>query len=94
MVLALATSVVIVVVLGGPSIGVAFEQRAEIRQAEILAQQLDAQIDAYTAEIEARSGAAGARREALCYGPYVEPGTEVYSVLGVSGCVNWDRTSP
>ena len=23
----------------------------------------------------------------LCFGPYVEPGTEVYAVMGLLGCV-------
>ena len=26
-------------------------------------------------------------RLSLCFGPYVEPGTEVYAVMGLQGCV-------
>ena len=58
------------------------------REAESLATDLDARIAELEDEVARRTSDDGVRREALCFGPYVEPGTEVYAVMGLEGCVS------
>ena len=75
---------------GASSVQTWMDQNDQRADAEALAVELDARVAELEAEIERRTSSNGARREALCFGPYVEPGTEVYSVMGLHGCV----TSP
>ncbi len=95
-VLAMALGTVITVLaLNAPSVGLVFEQGSDINEAEREAKNIQAEIEVVQAELESRSSPDGMRLKFLCYGPYVEPGTEVYAVLGVSGCVQWDpRRTP
>ena len=48
---------------------------------------LDRRIVELEREIDRRTGAEAVRQAALCFGPYVEPGREVYTILGLEGCV-------
>ena len=64
------------------------EQNAQQQEAESLAAELDIRLADLEGEIARRTSDGGVRREALCYGPYVEPGTEVYAVMGLEGCVS------
>lgn len=84
--LALAT-VGIIVTFGAPSVQTGFEQNAQTKEAESTAAELEARIDQLTREVELRTSGENVWREALCFGPYVAPGAEVYAVLGVSGCI-------
>jgi len=64
-----------------------FEQRSELRDSQAQRQQLVDQIDSIDLQIEQRVGPDGVAKAAKCVGLYVEPGSEVYSVPGVEGCV-------
>ena len=75
------------VLLGASSVGTWMDQNAQQREAESLGVELDARIAILEGEISRRTSDNGVRREALCFGPYVEPGTEVYAVMGLEGCV-------
>ena len=79
--------VVAAVLLGASSVRTWMDQNAQQQEAESLGAELDARIAALEGEIARRTSADGVRREALCFGPYVEPGTEVYAVMGLEGCV-------
>jgi len=72
---------------GASSVATWFDQNAQIADAEHEAAELDERIAVLTGEIDRRTSENGVRREALCFGPYVEPGTEVYAVMGLNGCV-------
>ena len=86
LVLAVVT-VGMIVTFGTSSVRTGIAQVAETRDEERRAVELDARIAALSAEVELRTSEAGILREALCFGPHVRPGTEVYAVAGVSGCV-------
>jgi len=73
--------------LGASSVTTWVDQREQTVEERRLAAELDSRIAALESEVDRRLSPEGARRQALCFGPYVEPGTEVYAVLGVSGCV-------
>ncbi len=73
--------------LGASSVRTWMDQNAQQREAESLGAELDARIAILEGEISRRTSDDGVRREALCFGPYVEPGTEVYAVMGLEGCV-------
>lgn len=75
------------VMFGASSVGTWFDQNAQRAEAEHLAVQLEARITELTDELDRRTSEDGVRREALCFGHYVEPGTEVYAVMGLNGCV-------
>jgi len=64
-----------------------FEQRSELRDSQAQRQALVEQIDSIEAQIAQRVGPDGVAKAAKCVGLYVEPGSEVYSVPGVEGCV-------
>ncbi len=68
-------------------VGTWFDQRSELREAQIERDELVDQIDLINTEIDLRLGPEGVAKAAKCFGPYVEPGSEVYSVPGVEGCV-------
>ena len=85
--LLISGTVALAVLLGASSVQTWFEQRDQTVEAERVNEELDARVAALEAEIARRTSEEGARREALCFGPYVEPGTEVYAIPGVSGCV-------
>jgi len=65
-----------------------FEQRSELRDAKAQRVELVQQISGINTEIDQRVGPDGVAKAAKCFGPYVEPGSEVYSVPGVEGCVS------
>ena len=79
---------------GASSVGTWFDQNAQMSDAQHTATELEARIAELTQEIERRTSDAGVRREALCFGPYVEPGTEVYAVMGLDGCVGAGTQDP
>lgn len=73
--------------LGASSVRTWMDQNAQQKEAESLGAELETRIAALEGEIARRTSDDGVRREALCFGPYVEPGTEVYAVMGLEGCV-------
>ena len=77
---------------GASSVGTWMDQNDERARAESVAAELDVRIAELTDEMERRTNVDGVRLEALCFGPYVEPGTEVYAVLGLEGCVSQPQT--
>lgn len=79
------------VLLGASSVRTWMDQNAQRQEAESLGAELDARIAVLEGEIARRTSDDGVRREALCFGPYVEPGTEVYAVMGLEGCVTQPR---
>ena len=83
----LVAMVLAAVLLGASSVRTWMDQNARQQEAETLGSELDARITALDDEIARRTSDDGVRREALCFGPYVEPGTEVYAVMGLEGCV-------
>lgn len=74
-------------VLVEPSVSRYLEQRSELEEVKDERARLQAEIAEINADIEGFSDHTGLRREARCYGPFVEPGEEVYSVPGLKGCV-------
>ena len=82
-----AGTLIAATMFGASSVRTWFDQNAQQADAEHAAVELDSRIAELTGEIARRTSDEGARREALCFGPYVEPGTEVYAVMGLSGCV-------
>ena len=68
-------------------VGTWMEQRDELDDARRRAAELEAEIAEIQAEIDWVVGEDGFKIAARCYGPYVEPGTEVYAVPGLQGCV-------
>ena len=73
--------------LGASSATTWMHQREQTVEERRLAAELDVRIAELESEVDRRLSPEGTRRQALCFGPYVESGTEVYAVLGVSGCV-------
>ena len=82
-----AGTLIAATMFGASSVRTWFDQNAQLADAEHAAVGLDGRIAELTDEIERRTSDEGVRREALCFGPYVEPGTEVYAVMGLDGCV-------
>jgi len=74
--------------LGTSSIRTWVNQRDQLDGADREATELDTRIASLEAEIATRTSEESSRIEALCFGPYVEPGVEVYSIPGVDGCVS------
>ncbi|MFQ5556998.1 MAG: septum formation initiator family protein [Acidimicrobiales bacterium] len=85
--LLLVTTLGLAAMLGASSVGTWLDQREQLDSARREAAELDARIAQLESEIAVRTSPEGARIEALCFGPYVEPGTELYTVHGVAGCV-------
>ncbi len=79
--------------LGASSVRTWMDQNAQQAEAESLAVEIDGRIAALEAEVARRTSDDGVRREALCFGPYVEPGTEIYAVMGLEGCVSQPPSS-
>ena len=73
---------------GASSVRTWMDQNDQQAEAESLAAEFDGRIATLEAEIDRRTSDDGVRREALCFGPYVDPGTEVYAVMGLEGCVS------
>jgi hypothetical protein len=69
------------------------EQREEVDAAQDRNTQLQAEVDKLGAELKMLTGEEGVEIRGLCFGPYVRPGVETYTVPGVSGCVEHDETS-
>ncbi len=82
-----AAMVAAALLLGASSVRTWLDQNAQQQEAESLGADLEARIAALEGEVARRTSDDGVRREALCFGPYVEPGTEVYAVMGLEGCV-------
>ena len=72
---------------GASSVGTWFDQNAQRADAEHAAMEFEGRIAELEDKITRRTSDEGVRREALCFGPFVEPGTEVYAVMGLNGCV-------
>ena len=64
-----------------------FDQQAELNDARLRRAELQAEIDGIDRELESIAGEAGIEERGRCFGPYVQPGAETYSIPGVSGCV-------
>ena len=82
-----AGTLIAATMFGASSVRTWFDQNAHLADAEHAAVEFDGRIAELEDEIARRTSDEGVRREALCFGPYVEPGTEVYAVMGLSGCV-------
>ena len=82
-----AGTLIAATMFGASSVGTWFDQNAQQADAAHAARELDGRIAEFEDEVARRTSDEGVRREALCFGPYVEPGTEVYAVLGLNGCV-------
>ncbi len=63
------------------------EQRDEISGARQRNADLQAEVERLDDELERMTGDEGVEIRGLCFGPYVRPGVETYTVPGVSGCV-------
>ena len=74
-------------VLVEPSVSSYMDRRSELESVRAERDALVAEIDEINADIEGITDDEGLRIEARCYGPYVEPGEEVYSIPGLRGCV-------
>lgn len=74
-------------VLVEPSVSSYLEQRSELETVKQERAALRAEIADINADIEGIIDEEGLRHEARCYGPFVEPGEEVYAVPGLKGCV-------
>lgn len=81
-------TVAVFIGLGYPTLRGWLHLRGESHTAEEETHQLDSRIADLEAEIELRTSEEGVVRKALCFGPFVEPGSEVYAIAGVAGCVN------
>lgn len=84
----IGATVALATLLGASSVRTWINQRDQVDDARRDAVELDARIASLEAEIATRTSSEGSRIEALCFGPYVEPGVEVYSIPGVDGCVS------
>ncbi len=62
------------------------EQQQELDDARDRRAELEAEIAEIQQEIDSMSGAAGIEERGRCFGPYVLPGAETYSIPGVRGC--------
>ena len=82
-----AGTLIAAAMFGASSVRTWFDQNAQRADAEHAASELDSRIAEFEDEVARRTSDEGVRREALCFGPYVEPGTEVYAVMGLNGCV-------
>ena len=80
-------TLVAALVFGASSVRTWMDQNVQVAEAEQVAEVLEGRIAELEAEVARRRSDDGVRREALCFGPYVEPGTEVYAVIGLQGCV-------
>jgi len=67
------------------------EQREEVDQARLRNEELQARVAELDQELETLTGEEGVELRGLCFGPYVRPGVETYTVPGVSGCVDHDE---
>ncbi len=83
----LAVFVSLMIWVGESSVSTWMEQNRERSRADHDAAVLDGRIAELEQEIRRRTSDEAVRREALCFGPYVEPGTEVYTIVGLRGCV-------
>lgn len=63
------------------------DQQTELDEARLRRSELQAEIDEIEGEIESIVGVEGIEERGRCFGPYVPPGAETYSIPGVSGCV-------
>ena len=73
-------------VLVEPSVSSYMEQRSELSSVKAERDALRSEIAEINADVEGVTDYEGLRTEARCFGPYVEPGEEVYSIFGLKGC--------
>ena len=78
--------------LGASSVRTWLDQNDQRAEAERVADDLEAQIVDLEAEIEWRTSVEAVRQAALCFGLFVEPGTEAYAVTGLAGCAGQPPT--
>ena len=86
------TGLIAVTIAGGVGlaaipVGDWLDQQSELDEARLRRSELQAEIDEIQGEIESIIGVEGIEERGRCFGPYVPPGAETYSVPGVSGCV-------
>ena len=72
--------------LGASSVRTWIDQNEQRAEEERVADDLEERIGDLEAEIEWRNSDEAVRQAALCFGLFVEPGTEAYSVTGLAGC--------
>ena len=82
----LAGTLAMAAMLGASSVQTWLDQNEQRAEAESTAADLDAQIDDLEAEVDWRTSDEAVRLAALCFGLFVEPGTETYAVTGLTGC--------
>ena len=85
--LLVAAFVLLAGVLVEPAVSSYLEQRSELASVKDERAALEAEVAEINADIEGIIDDEGLRHEARCYGPFVEPGEEAYSVPGLNGCV-------
>ena len=86
------TGLIVATIAGGVGlaaipVGDWLDQQGELDDARLRRTELQAEIDEIEGEIESIIGAEGIEERGRCFGPYVSPGAETYSIPGVSGCV-------
>ncbi len=64
------------------------DQKAELDQAELERSVLQAEISAIESQIDLNSGEEGILERGRCFGFWVQPGAETYTIPGVDGCVS------
>ena len=74
-------------VLVEPSVSSYMDRRSELESVKAERDAIQAEIDEINADVEGITDDEGLRIEARCFGPYVAPGEEVYSIPGLKGCV-------
>ncbi len=67
------------------------DQQEELDTSRTRQAELEAEIGQIREEIDAVSGPDGIEERGMCFGPYVVPGVETYSVPGVNGCTGRDQ---
>ncbi len=86
--LVLVTAILsVALLLGRSSLSTWNEQDRQRSQAEQVTRELEERVNVLEQELKWRTSDEAVRQAALCFGPYVEPGTEVYTVAGLRGCV-------
>ena len=78
--------------LGASSVRTWLDQNEQQAEAEQVADDLEARIADLEAEIKWRTSDEAVRQAALCFGLFVEPGTEAYAVTGLTGCAGQSPT--
>lgn len=69
------------------------DQRDELDGVRDRNAELQAEVDRLDTELLVMTGEEGVKIRSLCFGPFVEPGVETYTVPGVDGCVDHAETN-